>query len=375
MKVPRPETLASASAMARFVEEGRKAVRIEHPNVVRVLDADAVGPICYIVMEYCPDGSLAAWLAGRPADHPIPPRWAAALVAEIAGGVQEAHALGIMHRDLKPGNVLLVRAGEDDSADIPSFRPKVSDFGLAKVLDEAGVTLGGETSAGVAMGTRGYMSPEQFRGDRPVREPSDVYSLGVILFELLTRKRPYAGPDGDAHAGRWLDDSPPPSLRAIRPDIPRDLETICRTCLAKAPGDRYRTAACLADDLRRFLKGDPVEGSPWWKRARGDLRRHRAGLLVGATALVLAVSLWATVETINRGKANSWLTQLGSALLGDLPILIAERDPPDSRVIGRLNEMFQKESGSEKLAASIALAVATRVCPICLRPASLGRAR
>jgi len=362
MKVPNPETLASSSAMARFVEEGQKAVRVEHSNVVRVLDADTAGPICFIVMEYCPEGSLAGWLAHRPADRPIPPRWAAALMAEIADGVQAAHSLGILHRDLKPGNILLVRSGVDASTDIPSFRPKVSDFGLAKVLDEAGATIGGETPGGVALGTRGYMSPEQFRGDRPVREASDIYSLGVILFELLTRRRPYSGPAGDAPAGRLLDDSPPPSLRSIRSDIPRELETICRACLAKAPGDRYRSAANLADDLRKFLRGDPVQGSPWWKRARANLHRHRAAVLMGVGMVVLASGLGAMIETANRNKARSWLIRMGNASLRDLPALIAERDPPDGRVKIPLGDMFERGNPSQKRAAAVALAGSRPEC-------------
>ena len=353
MKVPNPQTLASRSAIARFVEEGQKSVRIEHPNVVRVLDADTAGPVCYTVMEYCPEGSLAGWLARRLAGRLISPGWAARLVAEIADGVQQAHSLGILHRDLKPGNVLLVRAGKDDGEtslrSVPGQRLRPGEGARRDRPDHRGRDRDRRGA-----GTRGYMSPEQFRGDRPVREPSDVYGLGVILFELLTRQRPYAGLEGDASVGRWLDDSPPPSLRAIRPDVPRDLETICRTCLAKAPGDRYPTAGALAADLRRFLSGDPVEGSPWWKRARAGLRRHRVGIIVGMAALILSIGLGAVVEAVQRNNAKSWLGHEQCLARHELPTLIAERDPPTRRVIGPLNEMFDRGNATQRLAAAVA---------------------
>ena len=321
MKVPNPQTLASRSAMARFVEEGQKSVRIEHPNVVRVLDADTAGPVCYTVMEYCPEGSLAGWLARHPADRPIPPRWAARLVAEIADGVQQAHSLGILHRDLKPGQRAAGAGGQGRSArTFPSFCPKVSDFGLAKVLDETGQTIGDATATGAALGTRGYMSPEQFRGDRPVRDALGRLQPGrdpVRAADATTALMPGSRATRRSPGG-WTTRRPRRS-RAIRPDVPRDLETICRTCLAKAPGDRYPTAGALAADLRRFLNGEPVEGSPWWKRARAGLRRHRVGIVVGLTALILAIGLGIIVETGQRNNAKSWLTRMGNASIDELP--------------------------------------------------------
>jgi hypothetical protein len=284
------------------------------------------------------------------------------LVAEIADGVHEAHRLGVLHRDLKPGNVLLARVDSTSDTDPPRFSPKVSDFGLAKVFDAGGEATTPSLPSGAAMGTRGYMSPEQFRGDRPVREPSDVYSLGVILFELLTRTLPYRGLAAADALSRWMDESPPPSPRSVRPDIPRDLETICRICLAKAAEDRYPTAAALADDLRRFSRGDPVAGSPWWKRVRSRIRRHRTAITVGLPATLLLAGLGVTLETRSRNNASVWLTRLSTASTSQLPSLLVERDPPDWRVVPGLNAMFQEGPQEAKFAAAFALAASRSDC-------------
>jgi serine/threonine protein kinase len=328
LKVPNPETLASPRALARFIGEAQKASRIDHPNVVRVFEADPDCVIPYIVMELCSEGSLASWLARRPADLPVPALWAAALVAEIADGVHQAHAVGVLHRDLKPGNILLTRAGEGHGADLPAFRPKVSDFGLARVL-ECDAGLAQVSSRGGLVGTMPYMSAEQARGAATVRETADVYSLGVILFELVARCRPFSGSSEAEILSRLLDDTPPPSLRTIRPDLPPDLETVCRTAMAKSAGDRYSTAAEFADDLRRFLRDEPIKGSPWWKRARAGFRRRRS-LVAQAGLAALCVGLAATgLGYKSRKEASVWLARLKAADVASIPELIAERDPPN----------------------------------------------
>ncbi len=216
MKLPNPETLASPRALARFLDEARKAVRIDHPNVVRVVEADEVFSLHYMVMEFCPEGSLSGWLARRPVGRQVPPVWAAALVAEIADGVQQAHAAGLLHRDLKPGNVMLVQVGDLDDRDPPSLRPKVGDFGLAKAMDDTPGPLE-RTASGAMIGTLAYMSPEQARGAGSICEASDIYGIGAILFEILTRSVPYPGSSEAEILGRLLDDAPRrPPARSVR---------------------------------------------------------------------------------------------------------------------------------------------------------------
>jgi hypothetical protein len=359
MKLPNPETLASPRSLARFMDEARKAVMIDHPNVVRVLEADEVFSLYYMVMEYCPGGSLSGWLARRPIDPPIPPRWAAALVAEIADGVQQAHAAGLLHRDLKPGNVMLVRVDDRNEADPPRFHPKVGDFGLAKALFDSPNRVD-RTVSGTMIGTLAYMSPEQARGDKAIGEASDIYGLGAILYEVLTRSTPYPGSSEAEVLARILDDAPPPSPRAVRADLPRDLGNICRTALAKRPGDRYATAADLADDLRRFLRNDPVKGSPWWKRARAGLRQHRvraamAGLVL--VSIIGGVTAWFHFRELKRrGEVDVLLNNLESATVGRFPALIPKLDPTDAQVADRLNGLFSRGTANQKLGAAITLA-------------------
>ena len=196
---------------------------------------------------------------------------------------------------------MLVRVDDRNETDPPQFRPKVADFGLAKSLEESPERLD-RTASGAMIGTLAYMSPEQARGDKTIRAAADVYGLGAILFQILTRTLLYPASSEAEVLARILDDKPPPSPRAFRPDLPRDLETICLTALAKKPADRYATAAEFVDDLRRFLRNDPVKGSPWWKRLRARLRRHRSRAALAALAVLVAV---AVIEYKNRGDASA----------------------------------------------------------------------
>ena len=337
-------------------------MRIDHPNVVRVVEADEVFSLYYIVMEYCPGGSLSSWLAHRPVDRPIPPRWAATLVAEIADGVQEAHAASLLHRDLKPGNVMLVRVDDRSDADPPRFHPKVGDFGLAKAIGENPERVD-RTASGTMIGTLAYMSPEQARGDKAIGEAADIYGLGAILYHILTRSTPHPGSSEAEILSRILDDVPVQSPRVLRPDIPRNLETICRTALAKTPGDRYATAAALADDLRRFLRNDPVKGSPWWKRARAGLRQHRMRVASAGLAALMSGTLTVALEYKKRKDASVWLTRLEAANLADVPALISERDPPDSPEAEQLKRLFAEEDNpSRKIVFALALASSQSGC-------------
>jgi hypothetical protein len=358
MKLPNAETLASERSLARFIDEARKAVLIDHPNVVRVVEADVAGSVYYMVMEYCPAGSLAGWLAGRPVDRPIPPRWAAALVAEIADGVQQAHAAGLLHRDLKPGNVMLVRIDDRNEIDPPRFHPKVGDFGLAKALGDGGGQMY-QTASGAMVGTLAYMSPEQARGDKKINAATDVYSLGAILYQLLTRTPPHWAPSEAEVLSQILSEAPPRAPRALRPDLPRDLDAICRTALAKRASDRYTSAAELADDLRRYLRNDPVKGSPWWKRARATVLRHRwkAAIAAGlAAAAVTASGVWLHIGRLRReADREVLLHELEVATVAKLPTIVPRLDLSDPEVPDRLNRLFVSGSPAAKLGAALAL--------------------
>jgi hypothetical protein len=206
-------------------------------------------------MEFCPGGSLDKKLAGTP----LPPKKAAALVATLAKAMQAAHEKGVVHRDLKPANVLLAADGT----------AKVTDFGLAKKLDEAG-----RTATGAVMGTPSYMAPEQAGGHKGQISPkTDVYALGAILYECLTGRPPFRAASLMDTLQQVITEQPVPP-RAFQPNLSRDLETVCLKCLNKEPAHRYATAKALANELRRFLAGEPVQARPpsipallrWWLR-------------------------------------------------------------------------------------------------------------
>jgi serine/threonine-protein kinase len=223
----------------RFRREAEAVARLQHPNVVQIYEVGEQDGRPYLALEYVGGGSLAGRLGGRP----LPPDDAARLVRSLALAVHAAHLRGIVHRDLKPANVLLTEDGT----------PKVTDFGLAKRLDEAG-----QTQTGAVLGTPNYMAPEQALGDsRAVGPHTDVHALGAILYELLTGRPPFEGATLLETLDQVRSQDPPPPGR-LRPGMPRDLETICRKCLEKEPARRYASAQALADDLGRYLDGQLI---------------------------------------------------------------------------------------------------------------------
>jgi tetratricopeptide (TPR) repeat protein/tRNA A-37 threonylcarbamoyl transferase component Bud32 len=299
LKVPRAEALLTPELRARFQQEARAAAALDHPNLVPVYDAGAEGAVCYIASAYCSGTTLAAWLRER--TEPVPVRQAARLMAVLARAVEHAHQRGVLHRDLKPGNIML----EAPAAGAPAGRapddlglvPRVTDFGLAKLSAAATEATGPDchTHTGAILGTARYMAPEQAEGQsKAVGPAADVYSLGAIFYELLTGRAPLVG-ETQLATLQLVRTQEPLSPGRLRPGLPRDLETICLHCLHKEPGKRYPSARALAEDLDRFLAGEPIRARPVaaWERALKWARRHPApAALVGVSGTaVLAVAV------------------------------------------------------------------------------------
>jgi tetratricopeptide (TPR) repeat protein len=286
---------AESSELTRFQTEAEAAARLKHPNIVAVFDVGEQDGAPYLAMELVDGGSLADRLKSRP----IPHREAADLAMTLARAVQHAHDSGVVHRDLKPANILLAKDGT----------PKIADFGLAKRLDASAA----QTGSGALLGTPQYMAPEQALGHH-AGPAADIYSLGAILYECLTSHPPFqaATPLEALEQIRSLD---PPSPRGLRPELPRDLETICLKCLEKEPARRYSSAAALADDLARYLCSEPILARPisprervakWVKRRpyQAALAAVAALAVVGAFAGLIAHNNRLGVE-IERASRNA----------------------------------------------------------------------
>src|SRR5262249_7986681 len=240
LKMIRSAGLADPEERARFDAEARAVARLQHPNIVQVFEVGEHQGIPCRPLEFVPGGNRAGGIRGGPGEA----RRAAELVERLARAVSHAHEHGVVHRDLKPGNVLLTATGE----------PKLTDFGLAKRID----TDADLTRTGTICGTPSYMAPEQAAGKaREIGPAADIWALGAILYELLTGRPPFRGATvlDTLNQVRTVDPVPPARLVGR---LPRDLETICLKCLRKEVARRYASALELADDLGRFLRGEPV---------------------------------------------------------------------------------------------------------------------
>jgi tetratricopeptide (TPR) repeat protein len=283
---------AAREQLARFRAEAEAVARLRHPNIVQIYEVGADHRFPFFALEFSDGGSLDRRLASTPQ----PPRQAAALLEKLARAMHAAHQCGVVHRDLKPGNVLLSRrteagtgpAGEARPADgllsLDAFEPKISDFGLAKRLDDPA----GYTASGFIVGTPSYMAPEQAQRQQ-IGPAADVHALGAILYEMLTGRPPFKG-ETLWDTLEQVCSREPVAPRQLQPRVPRDLEIICLKCLEKEPGRRYGSALELAEDLGRFLRREPIVARPvpTWERALKWARRQPTqAALAGAVVLAL----------------------------------------------------------------------------------------
>lgn len=293
LKMIRSGDLAGKEEIQRFQAEAEAAARLDHPNIVPIHEVGEHDGLQFFSMGYVDGQSLSDRLKGGP----LTPREAAGLTRTIAGAVEYAHGKGIVHRDLKPGNILLEWTRPDDATadgtepadsgsrqDTSDCRPRITDFGLAKVI----AADDGMTATGQVLGTPSYMPPEQATGDVPQIGPrSDVYSLGAVLYCTLTGRPPFQSAN-PLDTLKQVVSHEPVSPRVLNPTVDKDLETICLKCLAKEPAKRYTTAQELADDLARFLNGEPILARPIGTIARAWrwCRRNAAVASIGSLAIL-----------------------------------------------------------------------------------------
>ncbi len=275
------------STTRAFASEAANASRIDHPSIVRILEVGEYRNTNYMVSELIEGQCLTEFAAARRLDDVA----CAQIVADIAAGVDAAHRFGIIHRDLKPSNIMIEFVGNEEGVGDPecitsfshdSCRVRILDFGVAKMLDR----LTRSTIDGDIIGTPHYMSPEQAAGNSAnVDQRSDIFSIGVVLFELLCGKLPFDGPESAVVAG--IRDLKVPRIRSIRTNIPTSLEHIVHQCLERNPAHRYQSAAALETDLRTWVAGKkPIAAS---RRQFRQLAKCSASLLLIGTLIVIAV--------------------------------------------------------------------------------------
>ncbi len=357
IKVMNPSLVNDAESSTRFAREASSAARILHPNVAAVFDYGDADKIVYLVMEYVDGDSLASILKREGA---LDPRRAIDLARQIADGLSAAHELGIVHRDLKPDNVIVAqtRLGKET--------PKVVDFGIAKAVSES--PKDALTRSGLVIGTPEYMSPEQLLGD-PVDARADIYSLGCILYQMLTGVQPFAADSREQMIRRRLHETPP-HVRDVLPNLPRRLDTLIMHMLARSPADRLASAAEASDML------DPALALGGWEPSSVPLRQYStltprsAPTVVGPAA---DPSMQPTLPLRRRRGSIMRIvggTAIGSALLLGGLMLWSRREPAQTL---RSSDSMRSKSPAAPVFASESLHVTSaatlpRVDSSTLRP-------
>ncbi len=314
IKVPHRSALENDELRIRFLRESQALARLNHPSIVRVLDSGSSDGSAWQVTEYVDGPRLSDFR--REHGNALSAVLAARILSQLADAVQHAHDQGVLHRDIKPDNILMERISVGSEIDDAAVRivPRLTDFGLARLVDEE-TTL---SRSGLLIGTPMYMAPEQLKGQPSQQGPwTDVYSLGVVLYELLSGTIPF--PEATSlHARMSVADRPVVAIRKYHPEISKDVETICLKCLSIQPRERYATAALLRDDLLRFLDGRPTLARPLpaYERISRWAQRNRS-LAVSLSVVITSVLIILT-QTIIRDRAsrvqNLHLTQILSQL-------------------------------------------------------------
>ncbi|MDX2200140.1 MAG: protein kinase [Phycisphaerae bacterium] len=338
--------------LERFKREAESIAALRHPNIVQVFDAGECDGHPYFVMELVEGGSLAQQLDRYPRSS----REAAVCIAVLARAIHAAHAGGIMHRDLKPGNILIAADGT----------LKIADFGLAR-RSERSDERSAITIAGTHLGTPSYMSPEQASGAASEFCPLiDVYALGAILYEMLTGRPPFRGETASDTERQVRHEEPVPPIR-LNSSVPRDLQTICLKCLQKDPARRYGSGAALAEDIERFTRGDPilarpvgiVERSVKWCRRRPSAA---AAIAFSLVALVAAIVGGTWIQRLENARHTARVVRresASSAIEAELPLLqrlVSSRQWEAATGVLSTARAQLKDAESPELEARLALA-------------------
>ena len=308
LKIPRLPSVLDPDQKRRFISESRATAALHHPYIIPVFEAGECSGFPYIASAYCSGPTLREWMASQ--SQAIEPTLAAGIVRRLAEAVNHAHESGILHRDIKPANVLLDLAHASGEL---AWTPMLTDFGLARIVN----TDLSRTASSQWAGTPSYMAPEQATEDSTtIGPPADVYSLGVILYELLAGRRPIDGTTVAEIISRLTTVTPTP-LRRIHRTIPRDLEAVCLHCLEKSPEMRYQSAGELAEDLHRFLEERPTQVRPLpiiTRFARWTRRNPVFGISCTIAFLAfIAILIGLSVHAAQLSKLNRQLTDSSNA--------------------------------------------------------------
>ncbi|MBL9114246.1 MAG: protein kinase [Verrucomicrobiaceae bacterium] len=351
--------LASKEARERFHQEAMAAARLLHPNIVAIHEVGEAEGMPYFIMDLVKGRTLSAVVAEKPVAAAKAARW----LRDAALAVQHAHDKGVLHRDLKPSNILIENEADGGT-------PRVTDFGLAKLTDVSSDV----TQVGSAIGSPSYMAPESVKSGQST-PLTDVYGLGAVLYTTLTGRPPFQGETMAAVLAQ-VEQTEPVSPRQLIPSIPRDLETICLRCLEKSPARRLPSAQALADDLTRFLNGEPVLSrpvSPAERAVRWASRRPALAAAMGIAALALAA-----VVVVSIHSAISIKAARDAAMQRNIRLHVAEanRRQADGDLIGSLPSLVAalrtaQDDNEELSVHTTRLAMALRQCPKLLQHWSL----